>query len=229
MHSTTTWQTMDHPSSLETLYISIQKEKIQLFDISLHALIEEHREELTLENKGAPFIAILAHLIYLKSLQLIPQQKEEFIEEEPEATQLIDQEEYCSFRQAAKTFSAKEREQTAYFLRSLPPHQEQVMRQEAMIALGIEEFSRLFSQIWQQAQARCSTIVEEEWKVSDALSRLRIELFNHRLLFDDLFSITHSKDQLIVTFLAILELMKNQEAYLIRDQISGVWYISGMA
>lgn len=206
----------------------IQKEEIQLFDISLHGLIEKHREEFTLENKGAPFIAIVAHLIYLKSLHLLPKEDEELTDEKiSEILEFIDAEEYCTFQQAAKTFSAKQQEQNDYFLRGPVPLLDLPVSQEAMIPLGIEEFSRLFSQVWQQAQERCLSIVDEEWKVSDALSMLKEKLTHGRLLFNDLFSLDHSKEQLIATFLAMLELMKNQEVSLVKEQTSGLWYIIG--
>jgi segregation and condensation protein A len=208
--------------TLEELFVAVQKEKVELFTLSLHALIDKHRDELTLENKAASFIAIFAHLIYLKSVRLLPQEVEES-QENNEIAFMPNAEEYCSFRQVAATFSTKEREQTAHFLRSLSLPQEPVIRQAPEIPLNIEEFSRLFSQVWQQAQERYSTIVEEEWRVADALDELRYALATQRLLFNDLFSPTYSKDRLIVTFLAILELMKNQEAYLVKDLKLGVY------
>lgn len=208
--------------TLEELFIAVQKEKLKLSEISLHTLIDQNRDELTLENKAAPFIAIFAHLIYLKSLQLLPQESNEQ-EEIEEASLFVDPEEYSSFKEAAKTFSTKEREQSAHYLRNLNVPQEQFPRQEPMIELGIEEFSRLFSEVWKQAQERFSTISEEEWKVADALAELRSALLHDRILFQDLFSPEYSKERLIVTFLATLELMKNQEAHLI--QLSGEWYI----
>jgi segregation and condensation protein A len=211
---------------LDTLIASIQKEEIQLFDISLHALIEKYRPELTLENKGAPFIAILAHLIYLKSVKLIPTKEEPLDEEEQETPLVFDAGAYSSFQQAAKAFSMKEKEQSAYFLRGTLPIEDRPTSREMMIPLGIEEFSRLFSTLWQEAQNRCSTIVEEEWKVADALVSVRNDLRCGRILFNDLFSLDHSKERLIVTFLAILELMKNQEAFLVQEQTSKLWYIT---
>jgi chromatin segregation and condensation protein Rec8/ScpA/Scc1 (kleisin family) len=120
------------------------------------------------------------------------------------------------------SFSKKEKEQAnCYWRPTLPVVQDPTPR-PLHVPLDLEEFSRLFMQIWEQAKERELVIFEEEWNLADALKTVRLQLKAGRLGMPELFCEEYSKMQLIVTFLAVLELLKNQEARLIKEK--DTWY-----
>lgn len=209
--------------TIDDVLLQVQKKEIEIFDLSLTELAREFQQQDYTLYPGARFIAGLAHLIYVKAQGLVPPEEEVATEEDFEALRLQSLEEYAAFRDVAKDFSAIEREQNESYFRPhiLPP--EEVPRPFHM-PLDLDEFSRLFINIWQQAKDRSFSIYEEEWSVADALQIVRLQLVEKRLSIHELFPQEFSKERLIVTFLAVLELLKNAEAKLYKEQ--NVWYIA---
>ncbi|MBS0633868.1 MAG: hypothetical protein JSR37_00205 [Verrucomicrobia bacterium] len=210
--------------TIDDLLLQVQKKEIEIFDLSLTDLAREFQQQEYALYPGARFIAGLAHLIYVKAQGLVPPDEEaDSTEEDFEALRLQSVEEYATFRDVAKDFSSKEREQSDFFFRPhiLPP--EEVPRPFHM-PLDLDEFSRLFINIWQQAKDRSVSIYEEEWSVADALKIVRLQLAEKQLTIHELFPQEYSKERLIVTFLAVLELLKNGEARLFKEQ--NVWCLS---
>lgn len=213
--------------SIDELLLQVQKKEVEVLDLSLTDLAKDFRQQASEDQTndlypGSRFIAGLAHLIYLKAQGLVPEEEELLPEEDFEEMRLQSIEEYATFRDVAKDFSLIERQQSECFWRPQTILPEEIPR-PFHVALDLEEFSRLFMNIWQQAKDRTSSIYEEEWSVADALKIVRIRLSEKRLSIHELFPLEYSKEQLIVTFLAVLELLKHQEAALIKEEIT--WYL----
>ncbi len=207
---------------IDELLQQVQKKEIEIFDLSLTDLAREFRQNTCALYPGARFIAGLSHLMYLKAQGLVPEDEELVAEEDFESMRLQSLEEYAIFRDVAKSFSIQERVQADSFWRPTIVPPEEIPR-PFHVPLDLEEFSKLFMNIWQQAKDRAVSIYEEEWSVADALKIVRLALALKRLSIHELFPLEYSKEQLIVTFLAVLELLKNQEAALIKEQ--NIWYI----
>lgn len=206
---------------IDDLLLQVQKKEVEIIDINLTELARKFQEGGLALYPGARFIAGLAHLIYLKAKFLVPdEQLEGEVADEETPVGLTEEqlEEYRAFKEVARTFSIKEREQGMHFLRSASHIPEKTIVRELHLPVDIEEFSKLFVQIWQQASSRAHSIYEEEWTVAIGIKIVRHKLLAKRLSITDLFPADYSKEQLIVTFLAILELLKNQEAYLLKEQ-----------
>lgn len=213
-------------STIDELLQQVQKKEVEVFDINLTELARQFRSEEDLSNlyPGAKFIAGLAHLIYVKAQALVPEEEVKIEEEDFAKLHLQKIEEYTLFKEVAKSFSHKEREQSDCFWRPPAPPPPVEVPRPVHVPLDLEEFSKLFVQIWQQAKAREICIYEEEWNVGDAIKFVRLQLIDHkRLSLPMLFPVDYSKERLIVTFLAVLELLKNQEAAL--TKLESQWYL----
>ena len=197
--------------------------EIDPLEFSLTSLAHRVKELKACLTKEASFIGILAHLIHLKALRLIPEQEEPEFECEEELT-CLQVEEYGLFKQVAKAFSLKEQEQNFYFSRGIEQTPYKVDK-ETYIPLGIEEFSKLFSALWQKREERSLLITEEEWKVTDVSGVIEQQLELSELLFEDLFPDAHPKTRLIATFLAVLELLKSQKAEFIQKTETQQWIL----
>jgi segregation and condensation protein A len=77
----------------------------------------------------------------------------------------------------------------------------------------------LFQGILAKTAAHKGIIHEEFWKVSDKITLLKELLQGQKIIpFETIFSSEKSREELIVTFLALLELMKTGEARIINDR-----------
>lgn len=199
---------------IEFLLHLIQKDEIDIYDVSLQSLTAQFLkkwqewQEGTVE-KGAEFIGTLSYLVLLKSRALLPRQDlEETVEEEEDPHfeiihHLID---YCRFKQAAKILSERQDQQNAYFVRGTTPY-------EWKKPLGIEHISLDdLAALVQNLMSRTTSkpqIQEEHWRVADKIHSLRLQLKKESTIsFYSLFTADKSRPELIVTFLAVLELMK---------------------
>ncbi len=200
---------------IETLITKVSEKQIDLFTIDLTALARQFRQNGSVKLiEGARFIASLAHLMYLKALKLIPIEPDDDTIPYEVARELF-LEEYLHFKEVARSFSVKEKEQRALFPRK--PLFDRIEPEKPKLAppISLEQFSKLFSQILEQAQKRNITISEDAYRLSDIMEELQERLMRSRLSFSQLFDPSLGKPLLIVTFLAVLELMKSQHAWLI--------------
>lgn len=218
---------------LDLLWHLISRNEIDIYQVPVLQLTKQFLAKAGLQDldRGAEFVAMAAALVWFKSKALLP--KHEQVQEDPldcEADprfeiihHLID---YCHFKQAAKELAEREQQQGAYYSRGV----------EAAIAkknlgidhLSLDDLASLFQQILAKASSKEGTIHEEEWKVSDKIKTLRQMLKKDQtLIFHVVFNPKMSRIELIVTFLALLEMMKSGEARVAHDREKNVVCILG--
>lgn len=199
---------------IEAIIVQVQEHKIDLFDIDLTELALNYQQKGDLELvEGTKFIAGLAHLMYLKALKLLPEEESADANTVEASTELF-LEEYSSFKQVAQIFSVKEREQSFHFPRKPLFEVIEPPKRALAPAISLDEFSRLFAEMLESMQKRNVTISEDLYSLSDIIDELKQRLDEGKMTFQELFHPDNSKPLLIVTFLAVLELMKNQMAWL---------------
>lgn len=206
----------------------IQKSEINICDVPIQELTTQYlhkiKEILTPSvDTGAEFIGTTAMLLWMKSKMLLPKHEQPFLEEEdldPSFEIIYKLLEYCHFKEAGKVLSQKEHEQSVFHTRGVHsiPEAEKTLGIEH---LSIEDLAKLFQNVVAKASSRIGTIHEDSWKVSDKINHLRDLLKSDRKVgFERFFSGDKPKAELIVTFLAVLELMKTGEAFVGRDTAS---------
>ena len=195
----------------------VQKKEICLSEVTLKSIADQLGkwigEEKTLDvNGGVEFLSIAASLLWMKSRWLLPNQPTEEEEEDcdPFLSLIPDLIEYCQFKQIAKNLGQQEGCREGRYPRSFQlefPFSETASMGKA--TSSIELLTEAFKTAFQRAEGRIGEIHEEEWLVSDLIQWLKKELKERRTLsIDDLFHPSKLQGELIVTFLAILELMK---------------------
>lgn len=208
---------------LEFLLHLVQKDEIDIYDIRLQKVTDQFIEEMKSSDidSGAEFIGTLASLLLLKSKMLLPKHEQISESEDEEVDphfniihQLID---YCRFKNAGKDLVKMEYEQQAHFHRGISGDS------SVKLPLGIEHLSLddlafLFQDIVSKAEAQHGHLQEENFRVSDKIKMVRKFLHNMgQIPFEAIFQKGRSKEELIVTFLALLELMKLGEACVVKD------------
>lgn len=203
----------------------IQKNEIDIYDVDLQEIMGQFLSKLTESDhpdveSGAEFIGTASLLIWLKSRMLLPRHEQPLnLEEENDPRfEIIHQlMEYCRFKDAAKDLSEREQKQNAYFGRGLDDGY-QAKRHLGIEHLTLEDLAGLFQQILAKSQSHTGLIHEEEWLVSDKIRHIRQLLKQSQQIgFEELFSFERSREELIVTFLAVLELMKLGELRIIKE------------
>lgn len=201
---------------LDFLIQLIQKEELNIHHIRIQEITRQFLQKLQEWQQqrvdvGAEWVGTTAYLVWLKSKYLLPQQEKDLAHEEEIGfrLELIDHLlDYCQFKEMAKTLSLRQEQQESCFFRGIPENQLQA-KTIGIHHITLEELSSLFSELIKKASPTIPQIHEEPWKVSDKIDWIR-SIFAEKSSenLENFFSIFHSKLELIVIFLAILELMK---------------------
>lgn len=208
---------------LELLYYLIQKEEIDPCGI----VIKQLTSQLIQALKTSPEVDVSSEMLYLtasllliKSHKLLPHATEslEEVEDDPRLEMIQSLIEYCRFKEMAKALTVKEEEQKAYFPR--PPSSFKREWGPGLDDVDKEELKNLLEQVLKKAAKLPEKMIQEEpWQVADKVVWLQYLLRSHfQLPFEAIFSSTMGRQELIVSFLALLELMKHQHLKVVREK-----------
>ena len=217
-----TFKLSNFEGPLEFLLQLIQKDEMDIYEVPLNALIEQFQNsELHTLDSGAEFLGNASFLLWLKSKTLLPEHERvatpEELELDPRFEIIHQLLEYCRFKQAAKEISLLEHKQGHFYLRGSEAHG--AKKPLGIEHLSLDDLAQYFQQVLLKATPQTGSIQEEEWKVSDKISWLD-ELLQRTLSvpFNLLFTENMGRMEMIVTFLAILELMKMGRLKAIRKE-----------
>lgn len=206
---------------LDLLLYLIKRDEVDIYDISIERITKQYLEymqtfKLLNIDLASEFIVMAANLMYLKSRTLLPkhqQPPEENVEEEDPRWELIRQLiEYKKFKDAAGFLEQRALEQENIF--PLVPEVEEEEGPECQRALtdvGIFDLIRAFQKVLNRfdQESAFAEIVDDRFTVSDKIDYLLKEITPGKgVRFSSLFVKSTSKGEVIVTFLALLELMK---------------------
>jgi len=218
---------------LDLLLYLIKRDEIDVQDISIERITSQYLsfiETFKLLNidLASEFIVMAANLMYIKSRSLLPrseQPPEEDAEEDDPRWELIRQLiEYKKFKDAAHSLARRAREQENYFAhlpeKAAPPPDEP----PPLAEISIFDLIRAFQGVLRRFEEShdLGDIIDDRFTVSD-----KIEFLLQRLpagqcaSFQSLFAEATTKAEVIVTFLALLELMKMNQFQVWQDNILG--------
>jgi segregation and condensation protein A len=204
---------------LDLLLYLIKKDEVDIYDISLERITAQYLEfmeafkTLDLELAGE-FVVMAANLIYLKSRALLPahvQPPEEEAEEEDPRWDLIRQlVEYKKFKDAAAQLSLKEVEQSRLFARM--PDGADAVPERPLGEVSVFDLINAFNGVLKRIATKSEDlreIFEENYTVSDEIDLImKLMGSDVPLKFTELFANAASRTEIVVTFLALLELIR---------------------
>jgi len=215
---------------LDLLLYLVKQDEIDIYDISIERITRQYLEylqafrELNIELAGE-FIVMAANLIYLKSRSLLPldqQPPEEDAGEDDPRWDLIRQLiEYKKFKDAAAQLHLRELEQERIFAREgdSPSHLREPLR---LGEVGIFQLINAFQTVIKRVEARqdVQEIFAERFSVSEKIDTILERVATGiRLRFSDLFGDVVSRVEVVVTFLALLELIRLKQVRAIQKNI----------
>lgn len=212
---------------LDFLLHLVRKSEIDIYNVPIQRITEQFLQKLgelmhPSVDAGAEFIGSAATLLWLKSKMLLPKHdfEEDLDEEDDPRFEIIHKlVEYCRFKEIAKVMQCKEEEQCSFFPRGVVPTTGDIIQPSLGIEhLTLDDLENLLNKALAKA-SRKKVIKEEEWRVSDKVTLIRTMMKDtSQVRLDRLFTSDHAHLEMIVTFLAILELMKLGEVMVVWDE-----------
>src|SRR5258706_14880260 len=205
---------------LDLLLYLIKKEEVDIYDVNLTQLATQFIEYidvmrlLDLEIAGE-FLVMASTLMYIKSRELLPLDKQVQTEGEDDGEdprwELIRQlVEYKKFKDAAGQLQALEARQEDIFPR-LPVKPEFAPevpgKPDVTLFDLLNAVSAILKRVTQKEDSR--DVFEDKWTVSEKIEMVMKTLTERpRVRFSELFASAMSRTEVVVTFLALLELIR---------------------
>ncbi|MBP7089131.1 MAG: segregation/condensation protein A [Candidatus Omnitrophica bacterium] len=210
---------------LDLLLYLIKKEHLNVYDIPITKVVEQYLQFLELMklldiNVASEYLVMAANLINIKSKMLLPrEQVPEEPEEDPRDELVRRLLEYEKFKEAAEFLKEREIERNKYFRRANIDPQTQETYIEASIFDLISAFKAALKEVPKDIFFE---VVKDEFTVEEKIhDLLHLLLAKEKIYLKDLFSSAKNKLEIVVTFLAILELIKLREVVAIQEKLFG--------
>ncbi|MFY1828294.1 segregation and condensation protein A [Myxococcus fulvus] len=228
---------------LDLLLHLIKEHRVDIFDIPLALITEKYLEhlermrEINLDIAGE-FLVMASTLAHLKSRMLLPRQDAVAVPEGGEALAAVEEPEdpraelvrrlleYQKYKDAAEHMARQDILGRDVFSRSVPVEavpipEEEVGLQEFSVLKLIEALDRVLERLTPKVQHE---VVREKITLSEAILRIVGRLRPQgQVLFESLFTEedTPTRQEIVVTFLAILEMVKRRLIRVVQDEPLG--------
>ena len=209
---------------LDLLLYLVKKEEVDIYQVNLTRLATQFIEyvevmkQLDLDIAGE-FLVMAATLMLIKSRELLPRDQrdpgtaEDEEEDDPRWELIRKLVEYKKFKDAAGNLQELERRQEARFPRQAPKLDlptEPVHTEVSLFDL-VGALSAILARFQKSGETR--EIFEDRWTVSEKIETIRNLLAaRRRFRFTELFADAAHRTEVVVTFLALLELIRLRRA-----------------
>ena len=206
---------------LDLLLHLIQKEEMDIHDIQIAQITDRYLEYVNLMEQldldvASEFLVMAATLLHIKSQSILPQLRPNdelpIGDEEQLVKQLLA---YKRFKEAAQVLDVYAERQTFVYSRSPKLHADLDGSRAYEIRATLFDLLSAFKHVNDRAaevenhEESYETVEEETITVEDKIAFIERHLeIADQLLFEELFPLSASKTDWIVTFLAILELIR---------------------
>jgi len=218
---------------LDLLLYLIKKNDLNIYDIPIAEVTEQYMEYiemmrmLDLEIVG-DFLVMAATLMQIKSRMLLPPDpnQEEQNAEDPREDLVRRLQEYKVFKEIAEQLKEKEGKRQDFFVRKLDAelkHELQEESKEVYFEANLFDLINAFSKALAKYKEQAVYELKEEQftveqKIHDVLHTL---LKMQRLVLGELFARAKSKIEVVVTFIAVLELIRLKEIKIMQRYMFG--------
>ena len=210
---------------LDLLLFLIQKNKVSIYDIPVSLITEQYMEYLGLMEThdleiSSKFLVMAARLLYIKSKMLLPKHEELEGEEEEDPRQelILNLVEYKKYKEVSKFFSDRKNIcDFLYFKQSVNTDEYKI---NVNAPMDVDALTKAFGKVMKRFEDKLppskmafSGMVGREpvsvkSKMKSVTTAIRI---TGQISFDDLFVEAQSRSEIVAIFLAVLELVRNNE------------------
>lgn len=223
---------------LDLLLHLLEKNKVNIYDIPIVEITNQYlayigemkRQDL---NVMSEFLVMAATLIDIKSRMLLPKEETEEEEEDPRAELVQKLLEYKMYK--CMSYELKDRQMDAervlFKVPTIPEevrqYEEPINVEELVSNITLKKLNAIFKSIMKKQvdkidpiRSQFGKIEKEEVSLEERMEFLEQYAMQHRnFSFRGLLEAQSSKMEIIVTFLAILELMKTGKIFISQENI----------
>ena len=212
---------------LDLLLHLIKQSNIDIYDIKIEEITNQYldyikkMEDLNL-NIASSYLVMAAELIEMKASMLLPKPEIEDDEYEEDPKQRLIQRliEYQNYKEITSKFHELELDRQQYYTKRSSDISEYQINPNLSTDIDINDLLKAFEQFLnrQEANKPLSTkIATKEYSITERSKEIKDLLKkNKKIVFTDLFDIKN-KSYIIVTFLSILVLAKNNELQIVQE------------
>ncbi|MDQ3181198.1 MAG: segregation/condensation protein A [Acidobacteriota bacterium] len=212
---------------LDLLLYLIKQEQANIFDIPIARITGEYLRYIRLMKQldialAADFIVLAATLIEIKSKMLLP--REIFGETEDEIEdprqELVNRLlEHQKFQNAAQMLYERSTIEQAVFTRGKIESDENNAEVNATVFDLLTVFQKILARHKEEIQME---IKREEMSLSEVLKNLKKRIFNAKELYlSEYFLEMKSKQELVLAFIAVLEIVRTESVKLLQEKVFG--------
>ena len=199
---------------LDLLLHLIRRNQVDIYDIPIATITDQYLDYLSLMKAlnldvAGEFLLMAATLLHIKSKMLLPSPPEEEEEEDDPRAELVNRLlEYEKYKEAASQLHERDVLERDTFV---PGKQAEESEERGLVEVGVFELIEALKDVLNRYSPETAyditldRITIEE-RIAQILETVKAE--GKELLFSSLFSGVSSKDDIIITFLALLELIK---------------------
>ena len=213
---------------MDLLLHLIKQSKMDIMNIKLEIIIDEYMDyinkmtEMNLDVTSS-YLVMASELLYIKSRMLLPKSEEDDEDEEDPKERLINRLIlYEQYKEQIDSCKELESERSTYYTK-IPSSLEEYQTDEkkALIEnVTLDDLVKAVEKFLERVDLEKpvhTKITKKELSVEDRISNIKTRFKKEkRINFFDLFE-TKTKEYVVVTFLAILEMAKNRELIIYQE------------
>ncbi len=220
---------------LDLLLYLIRRQNLNILDIPISEITNQYIEYIDLLDNldfelAAEYLVMAAMLAEIKSRMLLPKPvNEEGEEDDPRAELVRRLQEYERFKSAALDIDEMPREFRDYAV--AVAHVENKQNYSAPPEVDMRDIIMAFKDVLARVDLKISHEIERETlSVRDKMTHLLDTLRDKKFFtFESLFNPAEGRQGVVVTFLAVLELLKSQVLDIVQNETYGQIYIKSLA
>ena len=213
---------------LDLLLHLIKEQDIDIYDIKIEDITKQyldyirHMKELNLEI-ASEYLVMASELIEMKSKMLLPKKKEkedDDYEEDPRELLIERLLAYKRYKEVTSEFKDLELTRKMVFTREPDNLNRYVKEDENSEELGVADLIDAFNNLLKRKELDrpiATKITKKELSVAEKVNKIKNILKNKkRINFEEIFEVS-TKEEVIISFLSVLEMVKKDEILLTQE------------
>lgn len=213
---------------LDLLLHLIKEQDIDIYDIKIKDITKQyldyirHMKELNLEI-ASEYLVMASELIEMKSKMLLPKKKEkedDDYEEDPRELLIERLLAYKRYKEVTSEFKDLELTRKMVFTREPDNLNRYVKEDENSEELGVADLIDAFNNLLKRKELDrpiATKITKKELSVTEKVNKIKNILRNKKKInFEDIFEVS-TKEEVIISFLSVLEMVKKDEILLTQE------------
>ena len=235
-------QIQDFEGPLDLLLHLVKQSKMDIYKVNISNIIEQYLNFINSIDKfdidtSSEYLVMASELVHLKSRMLISKYEEDD-EEETEFALNSEEDlrekliEYEKYKSMTETFKLLEENRSDYYTK-LPENLNEYVEEEKVINsdVTVDDLINAFLEMQKRINFKkpvITKIARKEYSVKEKINQIRNLLKERKKIeFSELFNDFLTKENVVVTFLSILDMSKNKEIILKQEKIFSTIIIEG--